>query len=405
MPNIAKEKGAVALFAVFILSAVLMGAFYLFIIDRGRLLNKVTSSTVPSPAKSQVSSTVSDKGYILEKIDGQNTEKLFAISNPALFNIIRWNNLIIFSDGGQNDNGYPPDIQIKVHNIDTGKTQIIFSSKESANQFKDMQKLPDSLSDLQIINNTLYFSLGGYLRMGGTFWLKLPPSGSPRKIVDGRNGSILKLKDWYFIVFGEGDSCWSEKDFYLFDLPLKVAKEIVKSRSGCNEGEEYLGISDKGVMVLAYHARDTLGASPVGLYSYVTSFDILNPGNRKNVITREQMPSRVTLVLYSENKDQLLLIGDSLYIYNLASSGLKKIAESPKGVKLSSNDRIWEKDKICLDDNNGVNYELNLDTESLSKVGVCDISSSPTPASDEKVKFRDLINSLNLPSDYQLIEK
>lgn len=414
MPNETKEYGMISLFLILpILVVVGLIIFYLFkfgnffpYIQSSISTKKVLSSEQPtkiaSSSANKVITSQAESKYILEKKTDNGPEELFAISNIALFNIIRWNNLLIFSDGGQNDNNYPPDIKIKVHNLDSGVTNIIFDSKENIGQF-DIQKFPDFLSDLKIVDNTLYFSLGGYLREGAIFWLDLPPVGKPQKLLTIRNGSISKLRNWYFVIGGEGDSCGSERDFYLLDLAKKTTKFIINSKYGCSEGQESLGITNDGKMIMAFHGS-SVDAPSIGRYYDVTSLNISDLSNKQIIISREQMPPNVTTILYSENQNQLLLIGSSLFIYNFTESRLNKITDSPKEVRLYYTKEIWEKDKICLDGDNGAGYELDLNKGDLVKTSLsCGIM--PSPVLNESTNFENLINLLKLPANYQLIQK
>lgn len=409
MPRNRKDTGFTSLLILLIILILVSALISVYLLIAGNKVSSVKPAASPLvsglPMKVVSSSPSPKLRYALERKTGGNTEELFAISNDALFEIVRWNNLLIFSDGGQDDNNYPPDIQIKVHNIDTGKTTVIFNSKENAGQFNDIKRFPDSLGGLQVIGDTLYFSLGGYLKEGAVFWLDLPPSGKPQKLIAARNGSISKLRDWYFVIGGEGDSCWSERDFYLLDIKTKGTRKVAASKSGCNLGEESLGLSRDGEMIMAYHGSG--GDNPYqGDYEYIAIMDILNTSIKRMAITREQMPAKVNNILYSEDRDQLLLIGSSFYLYDLAGGQLNKIADSPKEIKFYLAGRIWENDKVCLDGQSGPQYnkyELDISSKTLTKMGrTCDFVSSPT--SKETTGFKKLIDSLNLPVNYRLAE-
>ncbi|MCL5073814.1 MAG: hypothetical protein M1308_23415, partial [Actinobacteria bacterium] len=187
---------------------------------------------------------------------------------------------------------------------------------------------------MQVIDNTLYFSLGGYLKDGVVFWLDLPPAKKPQKLISARNGSIAKLRNWYFVIGGEGDSCWSEQDFYLLDIKNKTVKKVTSAKYGCNQGEESLGLTNEGKMIMAYHGSN--GDDPYkGDYEYISTIDILNPENKKMIISRDKMPDKISWLLYSEDRNQLLLIGPAVYLYDVTGDLLNKITDSPKDIELS----------------------------------------------------------------------
>ncbi len=422
MPFYLKNNGFVGLMVIFaVLFLGIAGVTVIYLNNSVKSITVAPSSIVPMPSKfperkSSPTSLPSTRSlfspkakYVLERKEGNKTEELFAISNDALLNILRWNNLLIFSDGGQNDNGYPPDIQIKSHNIDTGKTDIIFDNLKSGSEF-NTEKSPDFLSSLQVIENTLYFSLGGYLKEGAVFWVDLSFSGKPQKLVAARNASISKLRNWYFVIGGEGDSCWSERDFYLLDTINKTVKKITTAEYGCNKGEESLGLTNEGKLIIAYHGSSE--DNPYrGNYEYISTIDILNPENKKIIISRDKMPDKISWLLYSEDKNQLLLIGPSIYLYDVTGDLLSKITDSPKDIKLSPlsmpspEEKIWQKDRVCLSGENGdkyTKYELDINSKELVKAELC--SFVPLQAPKTTSKLKNLIDSLNLPPNYRLIE-
>lgn len=418
MPVHLKNKGFINFFIVLgflFLIVVGSGAVYLFKARNmpvsqspaARPLSQITPQPLREllPTKSVSSKKIK---YVLERKLESSAEEIFDIFNIAYLDILRWKNLLIFSDGGQNDNKYPPQIEIKVHNIDTGETDIIFDSNVYKDQFDPTKNPPDHLSDLMVIDDTLYFSLGGYLLDGAVFWLDLPPSGKPKKLISIKNGSVTKLRDWYFVIGGEGDSCWSERDFYLLDPGTKSAKKVISSKSGCNYGEEYLGLTKDGKVIMAYHG--SLGDDPSqGDYEYVTTVDIFNPNSKNTIVGKEQMPSKINGMLYSEDRDQLLMIGSEIYLYNFTGGVLNKIVNVPKGVKLYFIENNWVQDKVCLDGEKGSTYnkyELDLSLKKITQPGLtCNTVSSPAPEKKDFEKLEQVINLLNLPLNYQLIEK
>lgn len=217
------------------------------------------------------------------------------------------------------------NIQIKGYNLKTSESKIIYDLNQSINDFQGKGKgLPREVSDMQVINNTLFFSLGGYLTPGGVFWVDLPPSTKPQKLLDGPNAKITYWKNRYWIIRGEGDFCWGIRDYSLVDITSKKITHIARSNMGCIEGEELIDIDKRERMILAFHSRGSIHSDNNGIYQYVTGVSLLDPSVKEEIIAKQNMPSDITSIKYLEKSDQLLLLGKEKYLYDFSSKTIKK---------------------------------------------------------------------------------
>lgn len=283
-------------------------------INETREINvEITPQTAGTPRDANV------KNWVLKKnVNGQFQIVHSLCDNCAIDyveHVKQWNNWLFYPDSTKDD------IQIKGYNLEADEIKIIYSLKENEADFQGRGKgLPREISDIQVINNTLFFSLGGYLTASAMYWVDLPPSAEPQKIAsECRNAKITPLKGHYFVISGEGDSCGGFRDYSLLDLETKEVTYIATSELGCAEGEEYIDIDKRDRMILAFHTPDSITGWPgeEKRYQYVVAVPLSNPSLREEIITKEEMPPGITSIKYLEDSDQLLLLGEYLYDFSL----------------------------------------------------------------------------------------
>jgi hypothetical protein len=268
------------------------------------------------------------KVWVLKKkIDGEKQTILYLCSEYRKICIEQWKDWIFYL-GFEDDS-----IQIKGYNLKTSESKIIYDVKQNANDYEGMmgKGLPREVSDMQVIDNTLFFSFGGYLAPGATFWVDLPPYVKPQKLAESRNPRIMYWKNRYWLIGGEGDACFRVVDFSLVDLASKKVTHVATSREGCVEGEEYIAIDKRDRMILAYHTPDNrfYEDDEIGVYQYVIAVPLSNPSVKEGVIAKQDMPAEINFIDYFEDSDQLFLIGKKEeYLYDFSSKIIKK-SETP----------------------------------------------------------------------------
>ncbi len=293
------------------------------------------------------------KSWLLKKQTKVGEETVITV--PDVENqIVHWGDLLIYGSGD-----YSSNVQVFSYNLKTGDKKTIYD-QETRNDFESGRN-NRYVSDMQVLNNTLFFSIGGYMTSGATFWMTLPPTGQPQKLTGGSNGRIQYWKNRYWLMNGEGDACWGTTSYSLIDLSTKKLAEIASSTSGCIEGEEFVDIDKRDRMIMAFHTAGSGegGEGGNGVYQYVIAIPLANPTVKDGVIAKQDMPSDITSVVYLENSDQLLLMGKEKYLFDFSSKSITK-------------------------------------TDMLI----------PTPTSAETTQnktFKDKINELNLPSGYVFV--
>ena len=304
--------------------------YYLYKISK--VQNSRQTSSAPTgitpPISRTNTQTFSKKWYFQKKINS-DVETIFTL--PDLYNnqIVRWNDYLFYGSGE-----YTSNVQVFSYNLKAGELQTIYDqgSRNDLGQGRNNRYV----SDMQILNDTLFFSIGGYLTSGATYYLSLPPMGQTQKLANSTNGKIEFIKGRYWIVSGEGDACLGFRHYSLLDLVTKKVTEIADSVTGCIEGEEYISIDKRDRMILAFHTAETGegGDEGNGIYQYVIAVPIANPNMKEGVIAKQNMPAGITAMNYLEDTDQLVLYGKESYVFDLSSQALTKTNAPPKPTPL-----------------------------------------------------------------------
>ncbi len=272
----------------------------------------------------RVSESVSSSWTLTKDTDGKPVTVLTFCGDECFSNyLLQWNDWLF----------YNRSTSIHGYNLTTEKNVVIYDVSLHKSDFKT--RAPNEVSDMQVINNTLYFSLGGYLTNGGIFWLDLPFTDNPlpHKLIDSANAKIIQWENKSWILGGSGDACWGITDFSLVDLSTKTVSHIAKSTTGCIEGEEYVGIDKKNRMILAFHTPDreggTVDKGTKGIYQYILAVPLANPEASESIVSKQDMPQDITAVKYSKDMDKLYLLGNENYLYDLATQVMTKVDMVP----------------------------------------------------------------------------
>lgn len=381
-----------------IITVVLLAFGATFLLLKSQKTQRNQEVSIPTtPSVTQPPQVYRSKNLVLKRKTDQGWDTLYTFPESGDQRIIRWNDMLFYGNSG-----YGSKVELFSHDLQTGVTETVFE-KETTRQY---------ISDLQVIDKTLFFSIGGYLAGGATYWLNLPPSGTPKQLTESSNGKIEKMNNRYWIIGGEGDACWGVTNYSLIDLNTKIVTPVATSTSGCYEGEEYIDIDKRDRMLLSFHTPDFGGSDgkpDEGIYQYVIAVPLSNPKAKAGVISKQDMPVGITDIKYFENKDSLILSGKGLYVFDFETNKLSKILDITDSWFRSKIDS-WTNNSICLSKLNNDKTEvaeINTDTKQLNEnASNCQIKPSPTPQSYQQTQDegnQKLIKSLNLPSNYELV--
>lgn len=292
-----------------------------------------------------------EMSWILKKNTPTGAKTVLTFPNTEN-QIARWGDYLIYGSGD-----YSSNVQVDSYNLITGEIKSVYDQGSRS----DFQSGRNNryVSDMQVLDGSLFFSIGGYMTSGATFWMATS-SGQLQKLAGGANGRVKYMDDRYWLISGEGDACWSSIDYSLINMSTKGITEVASSVSGCMEGYEYVGVDKRNRMILAFHSPGAGdgGSDSNGIYQYVIARPLNNPQKKIDVITKQEMPKEITSISYSLDTDQLILSGESNYSYDFPTRKISKIENPP---------------------------DTPLDKGSHGKT------------------FKDKINELSLPQDYQFV--
>lgn len=385
-----KEIIIVTFLILLIIFSLIRIVIYFFKTSQARKTTKQIEINIPMPTL-KVTPLPSPKKFVLKRKSKTEWEKLASFSLDLDKSIIRWNNLLFYNPGSK----------IFSHNLNTGTTNLLFEETNDSRY----------ISDFQIIDDTLFFSVGGYLLEGATFALDLPPKEKPKQISENPNAKIIKRQGRYWLISGEGDACWMFQNYSLLEPKTKKVTHIATSDIGCYDGEQYLDIFDKrDRMVFAGFKKDRENPDSESQYLYLLAVPINNPKVKEGVISKQDMPAGITGISYFESKDSFLLTGQAFYSFDFSNNKLIKIMDIPENWRRAGVDS-WTNNLICLskyisqNNDKKITAEINTDSKQLTENSPnCTFKPDPTPQKQSQdEKNNEIIKSLNLPADYQMV--
>lgn len=311
------------------------------------------------------------------------------------YEVVRWQDWLFYTE--QNSESKSTTTVIGL-NLQTGETKIILQDTNEERQ----------VSELLVLNNTLYISFGGYFADGAIYWTKLPTLHAPQKLISMPNPSISLVNKTYWIMGGEGDSCWHEGYYAMLDLLTNKVGPIIETHEGCRtEGEAFVGIDKQNRVIVAKHPIQA------GLWQGETLYDAppfsnivaISPHTleREILLSEEKMPNNIVEIYFNSNKESLILMGPKIYVYDIDQDTLTYI---------TSYDEHWVRYEILRWSDDGVCISLwdkegkpSIITHSFTH-NVLDCAVDPTPTVDYKQdeidKTQQLIKDLNLPEGYEV---
>jgi hypothetical protein len=274
---------------------------------------KPTMEPTPEPQKSK-------EFYVLKRTDGESIATVSANVNESI-HVALWNDLLLYPEKSATQGAI-----IQAKNINTGNVQTLFIESDYR-ESRDTGEL--NLSSFDIVDDSLVFSLTGYLVDGAQYAIDLDPVSKVQKIASIMSGNFVA--DWHdrtWIIGGFGDGCAGWEELYSVDRKSWNTKLVVKFNINCDTGERIIGIDKKERLLLAgYTANLQSDQNNQPLYSYVTSVYIDNPTFYEGVIATQTMPPNVSTVFYDPEINSLVLSSKTeSTIYSLTTDQATKSA-------------------------------------------------------------------------------
>lgn len=363
--------------------------------NRSQNIEKTRKTSIAPTITNSVISKIPFANYFVQRTTNGNRQEIIEI-NDSNTTMARWGNYIFYSQKYVDDGV----LTINLYDIKTGITKTIFKKHCNYN-----------MSDLSILNNTLYFSIGEYLQKGETYFVDLNDKDlRVLKLID-LSGEIKNINGHDFFVYGEGDACWSIADYYLINLNTKKLTHIAATEEGCGEGGEQNIAITKDYMILSQHGDNEKEIS-ADIYLNLFTIPFEDPSKKNYLLTNAQMPKNIYNILYLEDRNEIILSGNEVYIFSLADKTLNKIMDIPEEFRKME---YWEsppianieKNEICLEKekNNATHrIKINLVTKTIKKnVTECPHEYDGMNAHNKTIQ--EIFADLKLPSEFSLVKK
>ncbi len=206
-------------------------------------------------------------------------------------------------------NSYGPRAQVYAFNYQTGEETILY------NEFTDRLYI----NQIKQIDNTLFFSTGGYLAMGGLYYIDFPlEKNKVMKIAEVRNGDIEEREGRYWISGGDGDVCISFSSYSLLDPKNKTVTHIAEAGNDCGTGNSIIRTKDRAINLYF----EGVGDGTSSIYTHVTWYDLNNPSKELPLVSKEQMPKNISDIQYNKKDNSLFLRSSKKYIFDLNNNTL-----------------------------------------------------------------------------------
>ncbi len=205
-----------------------------------------------------------------------------------------------------------PNVQVYAFNLKTSKEFVLYDKFDRY----------IGITQIYQIGNTIFFSTGAYLKKGDMFYIDLPLEQNKIMKVEG-NGEIEEVEGRYWIWNGDGDDCWSDGSYSLFDPKNKKITPVAKYFNNCGTGNKLIILTDK-VLNLHFVGQGDADHFSTSTYTHVSSIDINTPQKEVDLISKADMPAFIHDIVYDKESNSLLLTGNEKYVFDIYNKTLVK---------------------------------------------------------------------------------
>lgn len=352
-------------------------------VDISSLKATPTASPTPTPTLQKIKLLTSIRP------DGSKLE-VARFPSGRVTDIVRWNDLLFFGSS---------EGKIKSHSVTTGETSTVFDFGHPLGDFY-----------ITLAGSNLFFtSTIGYEPVD-MYWTMLPLTTKPQKIFTGMNPELMHHAERYWIAEGIGDSCVESHVISTFDISTKKTQKVFSGSHGCSDGDGFIDIDNSGNLIANTHIAVDDGSPAFERTVSVSLINVDNPSQRSELISTKSMPPNIFKVAYSRETNKLVLLGESLYTFDMVTNQLVLVGKM--GTTEDSFHFKSIKDGIaCIEnyaDNTTTLWKANL---SQAKVSVDDGYCASQPYSNQDPRFKnyqseeDTIRNLVLPYMYSIEER
>lgn len=348
--------------------------------------------------------TPTPKPIKLIKVQGNNKSEIIHYPQGKIQYIERWKNFLFYGEI-KNEEG-----TITQLNMDTLEKRVI--AHESIKHGFSI--------GLQAINDELFYSFKPDWGEATLYWTSIPSYGISHPLYYGPHPSISFSRNKYWIISGIGEGCGGITYYNVLDITQKQWKRIFDSNFECENYDEVVDIDTTDRMLVARYESQPYKVNNVDTVktfaSYIFAIPISQPTLKIGVVSKSAMPKGIEYIRYLKEKNQLILLGNELYTFDLNTSKINQIAHiiTDEDTQRSYSLTYWASDQVCIEEYssadverkyyqiNLISKEKNINTEFCKHHPKADYFDD---SGDIKLYYDNekYINYLNLPPEFQFV--
>ena len=275
----------------------------------------------------------------LKKKSESGDEEIFN-SLGCSVRITSWKGHLVFSEWKDQDT------RLIALDLKSGERKVLYDFFESQADFEGAAL---EFTSLQVINNKLYFSIGGYAAASAIYVIESPDDISSRKLIfSNRASSSIKYDDGRFwIEGGMGDAGEGFAFRMAFDPATNaIGKEIRTAQNQVN-GEIYMG-SSKTEAYIAKFAHKNPENTQFLRIKEVYARNLADPENTRSIFTESAIYPGTKDVLYDFEAGKIYLLTDDVVV-----SSAPPFTKFIEVVRLEPGEGYWltePQEALCLND-------------------------------------------------------
>lgn len=203
------------------------------------------------------------------------------------------------------------------------------------------------------IGNKLYITLPAFTDEYGLYFVNLPPVDKIIRVTNkGNISNITLIGQNHYLVGGFGDSCFSNTSYNLFYPESNTVFPGFNHFNGCGYGPYVFNFEDSGTILMADRVEEVPDPFQYqglfyGIFKNIYRIDPKNPSVKDILISNEQMPKNARFAEFFKNKNKLIIYGDGVYEFDIASKSLEYIVPPPEKGLLGFSVINYEDNTIC----------------------------------------------------------
>jgi hypothetical protein len=320
-------KAVIFLGIIIIVGLVAMNFYLLKELSKAKWENEKFADLVYELMKDEAPTVDSDMNGDEEYLPGHKLMKKHKSGDETIFlmdeydRLAEWGDWLFLGDVAYGDNN--DYAKVLAYNMETEEKKVLLDV-ETQKFYKETRfQLSQYVNQLEVIDNKLFITLGGYMMEGGVYYVDLEKGLDSLNFVgQARNPTVEKIDDTYIVFAGEGDACYSESVFYVINEKMDELVKKLEVKDDCGASQRVVGREGSKVYVADLELKSE--AEFESLHKQIYMIDLVHSQGLGMFINDEQMPSDVTRVVIKDGK--ALLYGYNMHVYDEKLQKMTKIS-------------------------------------------------------------------------------